>query len=76
MPALVIVGHGSHRNPASDEPAFAHADRIRETGAFDEVREAFWKEEPSPREVLRIVDTDVVYVVPLFISEGYFTEQV
>ncbi len=76
MPALVIVGHGSHRNPASDEPAFAHADRIRETGAFEEVREAFWKEEPSPREVLRIVDGEEAYVVPLFISEGYFTEQV
>jgi sirohydrochlorin cobaltochelatase len=76
MPALVIVGHGSHRNPASDAPAFDHADRIRETGAFEEVREAFWKEEPSPREVLRIVDSDEVYVVPLFVSEGYFTEQV
>jgi len=76
MPALVIVGHGSHRNPASDEPAFAHADRIRKTDAFEEVREAFWKEEPSPSEVLRIVDSDEVYVVPLFVSEGYFTEQV
>ncbi|MFB6295621.1 MAG: CbiX/SirB N-terminal domain-containing protein [Halobacteriales archaeon] len=76
MPALVIVGHGSHRNPASDEPAFAHADRIRATGAFTEVREAFWKEEPAPREVLRTLESDEVYVVPLFISEGYFTEQV
>jgi sirohydrochlorin cobaltochelatase len=76
MPALVIVGHGSHRNPASDAPAFGHADRIRETDAFEEVREAFWKEEPSPREVLRIVDSEEVYVVPLFVSEGYFTEQV
>jgi sirohydrochlorin cobaltochelatase len=76
MPALVIVGHGSHRNPASDEPAFAHADRIRSTGAFEEVREAFWKEEPSPREVLRTVTSEEVYVVPLFVSEGYFTEEV
>jgi sirohydrochlorin cobaltochelatase len=76
MPALVLVGHGSHRNPASDEPAFAHADRIRATGAFTEVREAFWKEEPAPREVLRTLASEEVYVVPLFISEGYFTEQV
>jgi sirohydrochlorin cobaltochelatase len=76
MPALVLVGHGSHRNPASDEPVFAHADRIRETGAFEEVRESFWKEEPSPREVLRTVASGEVYVVPVFVSEGYFTEQV
>ena len=74
--ALVIVGHGSHLNPGSSEPAFTHADTIRATGAFDEVREAFWKEEPSFREVLRTLESDEVFVVPLFVSEGYFTEQV
>ncbi|MFC6904312.1 CbiX/SirB N-terminal domain-containing protein [Halalkalicoccus tibetensis] len=76
MQALVIVGHGSHLNPGSSRPTFSHADTIRETGVFDEVREAFWKEEPSFREVLRTLESDEVYVVPLFISEGYFTEQV
>ncbi len=74
--ALVIAAHGSHLNSGSNAPAFDHADRIRETGAFDEVRETFWKEEPSFREVLRTVDAEEVYVVPLFISEGYFTEEV
>ncbi|MEF8871066.1 MAG: CbiX/SirB N-terminal domain-containing protein [Haloarculaceae archaeon] len=74
--ALVIAAHGSHLNPGSSEPAFDHADRIREAGVFDEVRETFWKEEPSFREVLRTVDAEEVYVVPLFISEGYFTEEV
>ncbi len=76
MQALVIVAHGSHLNPDSSTPTYDHADTIRETGAFDEVKEAFWKEEPSFREVLRTVESDEVYVVPLFISEGYFTEQV
>lgn len=76
MEALVIVGHGSHLDPGSDEPVFAHADTIRQVGAFDEVREAFWKEEPPPREVLRTLASDTVYVVPLFMSEGYFTDRV
>ncbi|PSQ03970.1 hypothetical protein BRC92_05635 [Halobacteriales archaeon QS_4_69_31] len=76
MEALVIVAHGSHLNSESSTPTFAHADTIRATGAFDEVREGFWKEEPPFREVLRTVESDEVYVVPLFISEGYFTEQV
>lgn len=74
--ALVIVAHGSHLNPDSSTPTFTHADTIRTTSAFDEVREAFWKEEPSFREVLRTIEADEVFVVPLFISEGYFTEQV
>jgi sirohydrochlorin cobaltochelatase len=76
MEALIIVAHGSHLNADSSAPTFDHADTIRATGAFDEVREGFWKEEPSFREVLRTVESDEVYVVPLFVSEGYFTEEV
>ena len=37
---------------------------------------AFWKEEPSLREVYRMLDSREVYVVPNFISEGYFTREV
>jgi sirohydrochlorin cobaltochelatase len=76
MQALVIVAHGSHLNPDSSTPTYRHADTIRETGVFDEVATAFWKEEPHVREVLRTLESDEVFVVPLFISEGYFTEQV
>jgi sirohydrochlorin cobaltochelatase len=76
MQALVIVAHGSHLNPDASTPTYEHADTIREAGVFDEVATAFWKEEPSFREVLRTLESDDVYVVPLFISEGYFTEEV
>ena len=76
MQSLVIVAHGSHLNPDSAAPTHTHADTIRETDAFDEVRTGFWKEEPSLREVLRTARGDEIYVVPLFISEGYFTERV
>ena len=73
---LVLVGHGSHLNPDSARPVFDHADRIRAVDAFREVREAFWKEEPSPREVLRTIAADEVYIVPVFMSAGYFTNDV
>jgi sirohydrochlorin cobaltochelatase len=76
MQALVIVAHGSHLNPDASTPTYEHADTVRAAGVFDEVRTAFWKEEPSFREVLRTLESEEVYVVPLFISEGYFTEQV
>jgi sirohydrochlorin cobaltochelatase len=76
MKALVIVGHGSHLNEDSSLPVYEHAGRIRKTGEFDEVVECFWKEEPSMRHVLDTVESDEVYVVPAFISEGYFTQQV
>jgi sirohydrochlorin cobaltochelatase len=74
--ALVIVGHGSHLNEDSSLPVYEHAERIRKSGEFDEVVECFWKEEPSMRHVLDTVESEEVYVVPAFISEGYFTQQV
>lgn len=76
MKALVIVGHGSHLNEDSSLPVYEHAERIRRTGRFDEVVECFWKEEPSMRHVLDLVESEEVVVVPAFISEGYFTQQV
>lgn len=74
--ALILVGHGSTVNPDSSSPTFAHAETIRRQGLFGEVHCAFWKEEPSLRQVLHMVDCDEVYVVPNFISEGYFTRTV
>lgn len=78
MKALVIVGHGSHLSGDSSLPVFEHAMRIRERYAheYGEVVECFWKEEPSMRHVLDTVEAQEVYVVPAFISEGYFTQQV
>jgi sirohydrochlorin cobaltochelatase len=74
--ALVLVGHGSTLNPDSSAPTHAHARVIRERNCFHEVVSCFWKEEPSMADVLRTVDADDVYVVPAFISEGYFTRTV
>ncbi len=74
--ALIIVGHGSTVNPDSSAPTFDHAEEILRRGLFREVHCAFWKEEPSMRQVLHMVEADEVYVVPNFISEGYFTRTV
>jgi sirohydrochlorin cobaltochelatase len=74
--ALIIVGHGSTQNPDSSVPTYAHQETLRRREIFSEVHCAFWKEEPSLREVLQMVEANDIYVVPNFISEGYFTERV
>ena len=74
--ALIIVGHGSTVNPDSSAPTHLHADNIRKRGLFREVVCCFWKEEPNMREVYESVDSDDIYIVPNFISEGYFCQQV
>jgi sirohydrochlorin cobaltochelatase len=74
--ALLIVGHGSTENPDSSTPYFEHADEIRKRGLFAEVHCCFWKEEPSMREALHMIDAEEIYIVPDFISEGYFTQDI
>jgi sirohydrochlorin cobaltochelatase len=56
-----------------------HAATVRSRGIFAEVACCFWKEEPSLRDALfffRDPAIHEVYVVPNFISEGYFTRTV
>src|SRR5438105_2213993 len=77
--ALLIVGHGSTVNPDSSAPTLAHGTEIRRRNIFADVQCAFWKEEPSLRDAIFLFDPDAiknVYVVPNFISEGYFTQTV
>jgi sirohydrochlorin cobaltochelatase len=74
--ALVLVGHGSTLNADSAAPTHQHADELRRRGVFAQVVTCFWKEEPAVGGVLRGVFAPRVFIVPLFISEGYFTEQV
>jgi sirohydrochlorin cobaltochelatase len=77
--ALLIVGHGSTVNADSSAPTLHHAAEIRQRRVFGEVACAFWKEEPSLRDARFLFDPAKireVYVVPNFISEGYFTQTV
>ena len=73
------MGHGSTVNPDSSVPTLAHAVEIRRRNIFGDVQCAFWKEEPSLRDARFLFDPEAiheVYVVPNFISEGYFTQTV
>jgi sirohydrochlorin cobaltochelatase len=77
--ALLIVGHGSTINPASSTPTWTLAAAIRKQTIFAKVETSFWKEEPSLRDALFLfpeAEIREVYVVPNFISEGYFTQSV
>lgn len=76
MTALVLLGHGSHLNGNSSAPVHALARQLRRDAVFEEVRTGFWKEEPSFARVLDGCEAREVVVVPIFISNGYFTNTV
>jgi sirohydrochlorin cobaltochelatase len=73
--ALVLVGHGSTQNADSARPVYKHAQQLRGHKIFAEVLECFWKIEPGIATVIGKVSAPRIFVVPLFISEGYFTQE-
>lgn len=73
--ALLLVGHGSTVNDDSGATARRHAAELRRRGVFAEVRAGFIRDEPRVGAALAACRAPRVFVVPLFVSEGWFTRQ-
>lgn len=74
--ALIVLGHGTTLNDQSAAPVRQHAAKLRRRKIFAEVREAFWKQEPHIKTVLPSLTAPRVFIVPFFISEGYFSTEI
>lgn len=73
---LVVLGHGTVLNAESAAPVFQHAAELRRRKIFAEVRGAFWKQESQVKKVLAEISAPRAFIVPLFISEGYFSTEI
>jgi sirohydrochlorin cobaltochelatase len=71
--ALLLIGHGSTVLPDAGRALLAHAEVIRETGRFVEVKAGMLLGEPNAASVFRTLTSPIVHVVPFFLGEGYFT---
>ena len=74
--ALVLLGHGTTLNPESAAPVFQHAAELRRRKTFAAVRDACWKQEPHVQSVLAELTAPRIFIVPFFISEGYFSTEI
>ena len=74
--ALIILGHGSTQDAEAGVSVFQHAAFLRKKAVFKSVREAFWKQEPKIAQVMAEVTEPIVCIVPLFMSEGYFADDI
>jgi len=73
---LLLLGHGSTQNPYSGATVFQHAAELRRRRVFSQVREGFWKQEPRAVQVISELTERRIFIVPFFISAGYFSEEV
>ena len=74
--ALVVLGHGTTLNAESAAPVLQHAAELRRRRIFAEVREGFWKQEPHIKKILAEISAPRIFIVPFFISEGYFSTEI
>jgi sirohydrochlorin cobaltochelatase len=73
--ALVLIGHGTTLDAGSAAPVYQHAAELRRRHCFAAVHEGFWKQDPRVTSVVANLLTPRTFLVPLFISEGYFSEE-
>jgi len=73
--ALVLIAHGSTVNAQSSAPTRRVADELRARNIFAEVACAFNLEQPKIEGVPKLVSAEQIFIVPVTISEGHFTEQ-
>jgi sirohydrochlorin cobaltochelatase len=71
--ALLLIGHGSASLPHAARPLLGHAEVIRESGHFGEVKVGMLLGEPNAKAVIGTLTAPVVQVVPFFLEDGYFT---
>jgi sirohydrochlorin cobaltochelatase len=71
--ALLLIGHGSERLADAARPLLAHAEVIRDTGRFAEVKVGMLFGEPKLSSVVANLTVPVVHIVPFFLNDGYFT---
>lgn len=70
---LVLLGHGTTLNDQSAAPVLQHVAELSRRKIFRGVCPAFWKQEPHINAVLENLTAPRVFIVPFFISEGYFS---
>lgn len=68
--ALLLVGHGSARDPGRRMAAHDHVDRLRAMGRFPLVDAAFLEEAPFVPDVLARIGDQPVAVMGLFANAG------
>ena len=73
--ALVLIAHGSTVNAQSSAPTRRLVEELRARQLFAEVACAFNLEQPKIDDVPKLVSAKRIFIVPVTISEGHFTEQ-
>ena len=68
--SLLVVGHGSGKNPCSRQTLMHHLQNVREMSDFAQVADLWLEESPRVSEWSEIVTKDQVIVLPYLLNDG------
>lgn len=68
---LLLLAHGSESTASGADTARRHADALKSRGLFADVKAAFLRDTPHPRDVIAAETERDIYVVPFMASDGY-----
>lgn len=72
---VVVLGHGTLRNPQSERCIYAQAARVKARGLFEKVGVAFLEHAPRIEDVPVMFPARDVVAVPLFIADGWHVDE-
>ncbi len=71
---LLLIAHGSRDRALQADALETHAHALRQKGAFGRVATGYLLGGPGPAEALQSLDAPCVFIVPHFMSAGYFAQ--
>lgn len=72
---LLLIGHGTRRDPNSGGTTRHHAERVRATGRFAEVAVGFLDQDPLVPDALMTMSSGSTVAVGLFLDQGEHGEE-
>lgn len=73
--ALMVLGHGTPKNPTSGRNVFLQADRIRKKIPGEEILTAFIDEAPFVTRAWELCRAERIVIVPLFVADGWHVSE-
>lgn len=68
--SLLVVGHGSRKNPCSKQTLLHHLQEVRRRGSWAQVRDLWLEEAPEVGAWSRLAQQRRVVVVPFLLNDG------
>lgn len=74
--SVILLGHGSRSCESAEDCVIRHAQFLNEHRIFRNTKVGFIKQEPNASDVINSISDNIVFLVPMLMSEGFTFESI